>query len=549
MEEVLFKDLSLSAPILEAIEDMGYVKPSPIQAQAIPVVASGQDIIGQAQTGTGKTAAFMLPLLGKIDTSSRDVQVLVLCPTRELANQVHDETKKFAKKMRDIQILAIYGGASYDPQIRALKRGVHIVVGTPGRVMDHMNRGTLKLQNLKVLVLDEADEMLNMGFKDDIETILEKTPAERQTVMFSATMPQEILRIARTYQKDPEIIKVVSEELSNKKIDQYYIEVRRHDRLQAMIRTIDMMGLTSSIVFTNTKREVDELVSKLQEEGYVTEGLHGDLKQAQRDRVMNSFRKKTVNILVATDIAARGIDVSNVEAVFNYDIPLNEENYVHRIGRTGRAGMTGLSITFVFGKDMFRVRRIESFTKSKMTKMNVPTVEEIRAKRSGNAIQEIVDQLNIEGADFTKENEMLAQIMEQGFTMEQIAAGLLRLTVGKGEKQYAYIEEVASFGDRGPRERTSKGPRRNEVRLFVNVGSKNKVRAKDFVGMITKKSDIPSRAIGDIDVTKKCSFLNVDKAYASQIIRKLNSKLINGKPIRSERATAELEAEAARDNY
>ena len=537
--EVLFKDLNLATPILDAISAMGYVKPSPIQAQAIPVVASGKDIIGQAQTGTGKTAAFMLPTLGKIDQHSKDVQVLVLCPTRELANQVHDESKKFAKNMRDIHILAIYGGASYDPQIRALKRGVQIVVGTPGRVMDHMNRGTLKLNNLKVLILDEADEMLNMGFKDDIETILEKTPAERQTVMFSATMPSEILRLARTYQKDPEIVKIPSEELSNKKIDQFYIEVRRHDRLQAMIRTIDMMGLTSSIVFTNTKREVDELVSKLQEEGYVTEGLHGDLKQAQRDRVMAAFKKKTVNILVATDIAARGIDVSNVEAVFNYDIPLNEENYVHRIGRTGRAGQAGLSITFVFGKDMFRVRRIESYTRSKMSKMDVPTVEEIRAKRSGNAIEEIITQLNMEGADFTKENEMIASIMEQGYTAEQITAGLLRIVVGKGEKQYAYIEEVSSNGDRGPRDRVAKGPRRNEVRLFVNVGSKQKVRAKDFVGMITKKSDIPSRAIGDIDVTKKCTFLNVDKAFASQIIRKLNSKLINGKPIRAEKATAE----------
>ncbi|MEE0880464.1 MAG: DEAD/DEAH box helicase, partial [Turicibacter sp.] len=354
MTEITFKDLALSPAILKSIEEIGYVKPSPIQAEAIPVVLSGKDIIGQAQTGTGKTAAFMLPILEKIDPKNRNVQALVLCPTRELAVQVHEESKKFARNSRDIHILSIYGGQSYDPQIRALKKGVQIVVGTPGRVMDHMKRGTLKLENLKVLVLDEADEMLNMGFKDDIEEILEKTPESRQTVMFSATMAREIMNIAKTYQKSPEIVKVVSEELSNKKIDQYFIEVKRQDRVHAMIRCIDMMGLTSSIVFTNTKREVDELVSKLQEEGYVTEGLHGDLKQAQRDRVMNSFRRKNVNILVATDIAARGIDVSNVEAVFNYDIPLNEENYVHRIGRTGRAGMAGLSITFVFGKDMFR---------------------------------------------------------------------------------------------------------------------------------------------------------------------------------------------------
>lgn len=530
MTQITFKDLALSPEILKAIEEIGYVKPSPIQAEAIPVVLSGKDIIGQAQTGTGKTAAFMLPILEKIDPKNRNVQALVLCPTRELAVQVHEESKKFARNMRDVHILSIYGGQSYDPQIRALKKGVQIVVGTPGRVMDHMRRGTLKLENLKMLVLDEADEMLNMGFKDDIEEILEKTPDSRQTVMFSATMAREIMNIAKTYQKSPEIVKVVSEELSNKKIDQYFVEVRRQDRVHAMIRCIDMMGLTSSIVFTNTKREVDELVSKLQEEGYVTEGLHGDLKQAQRDRVMNSFRRKNVNILVATDIAARGIDVSNVEAVFNYDIPLNEENYVHRIGRTGRAGMTGLSITFVFGKDMFRIRRIEEYTKTKMSKMPIPTVEQIQEKRSTNVIEEVIS--NLEGQDFTKENELIAAILEKGYSLEQVAAGLLRMNIGQSTKEYAPIEEVTSGGK--PK---GKGMRKNEVRLFVNVGSKQKVKAKDFVGMLTKKSDIPARAIGDIDVYKKFSFINVDKAHANAIIRKLNSKLINGKPIRAEKTT------------
>jgi len=526
MTQITFKDLALSPATLKAIEEIGYVTPSPIQAEAIPVVLAGKDIIGQAQTGTGKTAAFMLPILEKVDPKSRNVQALVLCPTRELAVQVHEESKKFARNNRDLQILSIYGGQSYDPQIRALKKGVQIVVGTPGRVMDHMRRGTLKLENLKMLVLDEADEMLNMGFKDDIEEILEKTPNDRQTVMFSATMAREIQNIARTYPKKPEIVKVTSEELSNKKIDQYFIEVKRQDRVQAMIRCIDMMGLTSSIVFTNTKREVDELVSKLQEEGYVTEGLHGDLKQAQRDRVMNSFRRKNVNILVATDIAARGIDVSNVEAVFNYDIPLNEENYVHRIGRTGRAGSTGLSITFVFGKDMFRIRRIEDYTKSKMTKMPIPSIEEIQAKKSTNVIDDVV--ANLEGQDFTKENELIAAILEKGYTIEQVAAGLLRMKIGQSTKKYTHIDDASSAAK-------PKGIRKNEVRLFVNVGSKQKVKAKDFVGMLTKKSDIPARAIGDIDVYKKFTFINVDKAHANNIVRKLNTKLINGKPIRAEK--------------
>lgn len=523
MTKLTFNDLGLKEGLLKAVTDLGFTTPSDIQAEAIPVALKGQDIIGQAQTGTGKTAAFGLPMLNNI-TNRKAISSIILAPTRELAIQVHDELVKLAKYEK-LNVVAVYGGAPIHNQIRDIKRA-NIVVGTPGRVLDHIRRGTLPLDSVEFLVLDEADEMLNMGFKDDIEEILEKTPESRQTVMFSATMAREIMNIAKTYQKSPEIVKVVSEELSNKKIDQYFVEVKRQDRVHAMIRCIDMMGLTSSIVFTNTKREVDELVSKLQEEGYVTEGLHGDLKQAQRDRVMNSFRRKNVNILVATDIAARGIDVSNVEAVFNYDIPLNEENYVHRIGRTGRAGMTGLSITFVFGKDMFRIRRIEDYTKTKMSKMPIPTVEQIQEKRSSNVIEDVI--ANLEGQDFTKENELIAAILEKGYSLEQVAAGLLRMNIGQSTKEYAHIEEVTSNNK-------SKGMRKNEVRLFVNVGSKQKVKAKDFVGMLTKKSDIPARAIGDIDVYKKFSFINVDKAHANAIIRKLNSKLINGKPVRAEK--------------
>ncbi len=532
MTEITFKDLDLSPKLLQSIEEMGYVKPSPIQAEAIPVVLSGKDIIGQAQTGTGKTAAFMLPILEKIDPNQKSVQALILCPTRELAVQVHEESKKFASHSKNVHILSIYGGQSYDPQIRALKRGVQIVIGTPGRVMDHLRRGTLKLDDVKMFVLDEADEMLNMGFKEDIEEVLRQAPEERQMILFSATMPPEILRIARTYQNDPEIVKVVSQELSNKKIEQYYIEVRRHDRLQAMIRCIDSMGFTSSIVFTNTKREVDELVSQLQEEGYVTEGLHGDLKQAQRDRVMNSFRRKNVNILVATDIAARGIDVSNVEAVFNYDIPLNEENYVHRIGRTGRAGLEGVSITFGSGKDMHRIRRIEQYTKTKMNKMAVPAVSEILDRRAESIVKEIV--ANIEGKDFPYENKIIGDILEQGYSLEQIAAGLLNLRIGQSAKKYKEIDAVQPARERGERREKGKAPRRNEVRLHINVGTAERVKAKDFVSMVTKKSDIPARAIGDIDLYKKFSFINVDKAYASQIMKKLNSKVIGGRSVKAE---------------
>ena len=533
-EEVLsFKDLGLSESTLKSIEEIGYKVPSPIQAQAIPIVLSGVDVVGQAQTGTGKTAAFMLPILEKIDSKNRNVQALILCPTRELAVQVHDEAKKFAKNNRDINILSVYGGQSYDPQIRALKRGVQIVVGTPGRVMDHMKRRTLKLDHLKFMVLDEADEMLNMGFKDDIESILVDTPAERQTVLFSATMPSAILKIARTHQNNPEIIKVATQELSNRQIDQYYIEVKSRDRMQAMIRCIDAKGITSSIVFTNTKREVDDLVSKLQSEGYIAEGLHGDLKQVQRDRVMHAFRRKKVNILVATDIAARGIDVNNIEAVFNFDIPLNEENYVHRIGRTGRAGESGISITFVFGRDMFKLRRIEAYTKSKMQKMPLPNAEDIKNQRINKFISDLT--ANLEGKDFVKEHEILGNLVDAGHSLVDIAASLLNMQVGSIDKKYAPIEEVTSHdrGMRGDRNgdrksRGGKGLRKNEVRLSFNIGNKKRMSPKDLVAMISKNANVPPRAVGDIDIKQKQTYVNVDKAFAGQVMKRLDSKYIDG---------------------
>jgi len=547
-EEVLsFRDLGLSESTVKSVEDIGYKVPTPIQLQAIPIVLDGIDIVGQAQTGTGKTAAFMLPILEKINPKNKNVQVLVLCPTRELAVQVHDETKKFAKNNRSINILSIYGGQSYDPQIRGLKTGVQIVVGTPGRVIDHMKRRTLKLDNLKFMVLDEADEMLNMGFKDDIESILEQTPQERQTLLFSATMPAEILKIARTHQRDPEVIKITPKEISNRHIEQYYIEVKSRDRMQAMIRCIDAMGIASSIVFTNTKREVDDLVSKLQSEGYVAEGLHGDLKQVQRDRVMHAFRHKKVNILVATDIAARGIDVHNIDAVFNFDIPLNEENYVHRIGRTGRAGETGISITFVFGRDMFKLRRIEAFTKSKMQKMPVPKAEDIKNNRIDKFVSDLTS--NLEGKDFSREHEILGSLIDEGHSLVDIAAALLSTQVGGINKEYAPIEEVKSYerggrtdrnarydrgGDKRDRDRRS-GLRKNEIRLSFNIGGKKRMSPKDLVAMISKNANVPPRAVGDIDIRQKQTYVNIDKAFVGQVMKRLNTKYIDGMQLMIER--------------
>ena len=338
-----FEELEIDSRIIRAITDMGFEEATPIQAKAIPMVLSGADVIGQAQTGTGKTAAFGIPMLERVNPKDKHLQALVLCPTRELAIQVADEIRRLAKYMHGIKVLPIYGGQDIVKQIRSLKSGVQIVIGTPGRVMDHMRRKTVKFDHVEMVTLDEADEMLNMGFREDIETILEKVPKERQTVLFSATMPKPILEITGKYQEDAQMIKVVRKELTVHNIEQYYFEVSPKSKEEVLSRLLDIYNPTLSIIFCNTKRQVDELVSNLKGRGYFAEGLHGDMKQQQRDRVMNSFRNGRTDILVATDVAARGIDVDDVDIVFNYDLPQDEEYYVHRIGRTGRAGKSGLA--------------------------------------------------------------------------------------------------------------------------------------------------------------------------------------------------------------
>ena len=352
MNIVKFEDLQINDNIKRAVLEMGFEEPSPIQAQAIPRILTGIDVIGQAQTGTGKTAAFSIPILEMVDPEDKSLQAVVLCPTRELAIQVSTEIRKIGKYMHGIKTLPVYGGQPIDRQIKSLKSGVQVVIGTPGRVIDHINRKTLKMDKVKMVILDEADEMLDMGFREDIEMILDKTPEERQTTFFSATMPKGILDLTKKFQKDPEHIKVVRKELTVPNIKQYYIETKSANKLEVLCRLVDVYDPKLSVVFCNTKRGADELVSDLQARGYFADALHGDLKQTQRDIVMDKFRNGTIDILVATDVAARGIDVDDVEAVFNYDLPQDEEYYVHRIGRTGRAGRTGISFTFVFGKEM-----------------------------------------------------------------------------------------------------------------------------------------------------------------------------------------------------
>ena len=431
-----FADLNISDDLLRAVTDMGFVTPSPIQAEGIPPILAGRDVIGQAQTGTGKTAAFGIPALELIDITDRSVQVLVLCPTRELALQVADEIKKLAKYKRGLRVEAIYGGDSIERQIRSLKTGVHIVIGTPGRVMDHMDRNTLKLDNVKMMILDEADEMLDMGFREDIESILEDMPHERQTILFSATMSKPILNITQRFQKNPVLVKVVKKELTNDNIEQVYFEVKPRAKVEVMARLIDLYDLKLMLVFCNTKRKVDEIVEDLLLRGYQAEGLHGDLRQQQRNNVMSKFRSGVTSILVATDVAARGIDVDDVDAVINFDVPLDQEYYVHRIGRTGRAGKKGRAFTFVARDERYRFRDIQTYTKSKVEKGTIPTFADIVGIRQTRFIEQL-SQTITDSKDLNLYENVLTTLQDQGFTTEQIVAALAKKSMGVEKNEFS----------------------------------------------------------------------------------------------------------------
>jgi ATP-dependent RNA helicase DeaD len=448
---IKFSDLGISEEILRAVEEMGYTQPSPIQQQAIPFVLQGRDLIGQAQTGTGKTAAFAIPIIDLVDPDFNKPQAIILCPTRELAVQVEGEIQKLAKYHKKINSVAIYGGESIDRQIRVLKKGVQIVVGTPGRVQDHINRGTLRLEDAGIIVLDEADEMLDMGFRDDIEAILQEMPEERQTVFFSATMAKPILDLTRKYQKDPEIIKVAKNELTVAKIDQVFYEVKQSLKMELMARLMNIHNYALSVVFCNTKRMTDEVTESLGARGILAEALHGDLSQAQRDKVMGKFRKGLCTVLVATDVAARGIDVDNVEAVFNFDIPLDEEYYVHRIGRTGRAGKSGTAITFITGRrEMMKLKDLERFTKATINKMTPPSVTELVELKKTQFIKDVHRVLSKQ-----EDNQLfeatIGQMLSEGLTQEQISLGLLKMVMGdtvKEMKEQDFGIEAPAYGDR-----------------------------------------------------------------------------------------------------
>ncbi len=433
MESSGFEDLHLSKEMYQAIADMGFEEPTTIQNRSIPYMLDGKDVIGQAQTGTGKTAAFGIATLERIDPRNKELQVVILCPTRELAIQVSEELKNLSKYKKGIRILPVYGGQPIGRQIKALKEGVQIVIGTPGRVMDHLNRRTLKMNGVKIIILDEADEMLDMGFRDDIETILRKIPEQRQTILFSATMPKAILNLTKRYQSNPQLIKLVHKEMTVPNVEQFFVEVKQQAKTEVLSRLIDLHDLKLSLVFCNTKRRVDELVESLKARGYLADGLHGGLQQKQRDSVMSKFRGGEIDILVATDVAARGIDVGATDAVFNYDIPTDDEYYVHRIGRTARAGKAGRAFTFVTGKEMYRIRQIQRFTKTKIIAQKVPSVSDVEAIRTNLLLEKVKGV--IDAGHLGKCSNLVEKLIQEDYTSLEVAAALLKMMIDEANKE------------------------------------------------------------------------------------------------------------------
>lgn len=528
METVKFEEMGLSEEIQKAVRYMGFEEASPIQAKAIPAMISGIDLIGQAQTGTGKTAAFGIPILEKVDPKLKKLQAIVLCPTRELAIQVADEIRNLSRYMHGIKVLPIYGGQDIVKQIRSLKSGTQIVIGTPGRVMDHMRRKTMKLDFVHTVVLDEADEMLNMGFREDIEFVLSGVPEERQTVLFSATMPKPIMEITKKFQNNSKVIKVTKKELTVPNIEQYYYDVKPKKKEEVLSRLLDIYSPRLSVVFCNTKKQVDLLVNALLGRGYFAAGLHGDMKQEQRDRVMQGFRTGKTEILVATDVAARGIDVDEVEAVFNYDLPQDDEYYVHRIGRTGRAGREGRAFSFVSGKEVYKLKEIQRYCKTKIYAQKVPSLNDVANTKMENILDDVERVIEQEDLDMMI-NAIEERVNNSEFTAMDMAAAFLKICCGMTEDNKNTEENDWEFGDTGAGED-------GMVRLFINIGKKQRVRPGDILGAIAGESGMDGKLIGTIDMYDKYTFVEVPREYAREVLNAMKNVKIKGKTVAVEPA-------------
>ena len=587
MTRLLFADLGLSESSLQAVTDMGFETASPIQSEAIPHLLEGRDVIGQAQTGTGKTAAFGLPIIEKIKAESRATQALILCPTRELAVQVAEEIKKLLKYHKGVFVGAIYGGDSIERQIRDLKKGLQIVVGTPGRVIDHLERGTLRLEHLNMMVLDEADEMLDMGFREDIESILDQTPENRQTVLFSATMSKPILALANNYLTNPKLVKVVKNEITNDNIEQLYFDVKARAKMEVMCRLIDFYQLKLILVFSNTKAKVDEIVENLTMRGYAAEGLHGDMRQQARTTVMTKFRSGNTNILVATDVAARGIDVNDVDAVINYDVPLDEEYYVHRIGRTGRAGKSGKAFTLIVGAERYRLRDIMGYTKVKIEKGVIPSFSDIVGVKKARFIEQI--ESTIAEGDLDLFQDVLDALHHSGHATPEIVAALVKLSMGVQQNEFgdenldgeierqlmrqnrggdSYNRNDRNGNDRGGRfdrrndrnqggYRDDRGSRYNDrpsynngpridqggkpfkkgkeagmSRIMISIGKSEKITPSHIVGAIAGETGIKGNQIGHIDLHENVTYVDVPQDAIQKVINGMHGNFIKGKRVR-----------------
>ena len=510
-----FKDLGLSEEMLSAVNKKGFEEPTAIQVMTIPLMLENNvNIIAQAQTGTGKTAAFGLPLIEMVDVTSKTVQALILVPTRELAIQVSEEINSL-KGRKNIRIMPIYGGQSIDQQLRRLKKGVHIVVGTPGRVIDHLNRRTLKIKMIEHLILDEADEMLNMGFIDDMEEIMKHTNPDKRMLLFSATMPARIKSLARKYMGDYKLLKVKKERLTTSLTEQIFFEVKASDKFEVLCRIIDMKDNFYGLVFCRTKSDVDSVASHLIDRGYDAEAIHGDISQAQRERTLDKFRKMKINVLVATDVAARGIDVNNLTHVINYSLPQDPESYVHRIGRTGRAGNEGTAITFITPSEYKRLMSIQRFTKTDIKRSKIPEVKDIiRAKKEkiNQDIKRIIeDEIDTKFYDWAKN-------LLQESNPTQVLAALLNYSFEEEMNPEAY-GEITKLGSR-ERQLDSQG----KARLFVALGKKDSINARKLVDLVTGRVSIKPRQISDIQVMDKFSFLTVPFEKAEEIVASFKEK-------------------------
>lgn len=536
-----FAELGLDEQIVQAVTELGYEEPTPIQEQTIRLLLEGSDVIAQAQTGTGKTAAFALPILEKLDPSVRSPQALILTPTRELAVQVAEAFQSYSKYRR-VSILPVYGGQPIDRQLRALDRGVQVVVGTPGRVLDHIRRKTLKLSDVRVVVLDEADEMLNMGFIEDIESILKETAEGRQTALFSATMPGPIASLAKKYIRDAKRIKIEAEHLTVDQIRQMYYEVGRRDKFEMLARILDYEQPSSALIFCRTKLEVDSLGQRLNARGYAAETLHGDLNQMQRDRVMGRFRANQIELLIATDVAARGLDVEQISHVINYDMPHDSESYVHRIGRTGRAGRTGTAISLVVPRERYLLQMIQRSTGATIHKMRLPTLGDVVTRRIERFKETLRETLSSDGLEPFLQ---VADEMSEEFTPRDLAAAAFKLIIGAAtddsEDKLAEPEERPedSRSRRSPdRDRSSRrkepsriGPERGMTRLYIDIGREGNVRPSDIVGAIANEADIPGRSIGAIEIYDYFTLVDVPSGDAKKVLRALKDTRIRNRRV------------------